>query len=111
MLVWTVCAFRKPSMSEDEFHKYMSEKHAPMVRDLLARCGISQYTMTHFTSETKSLMAQVMDEQFLQGTSYDMITQIQFKDIQSFVNFRNDPFYKDKVVPDHDVFTDPDRVL
>ena len=56
-------------------------------------------------------MAQVMDGQFLQGAGYDMITQIHFKDIQSFVNFRNDPFYKDKVMPDHDVFTDPDRVL
>jgi hypothetical protein len=32
-------------MSEEEFHKYMSEKHAPMVRDLLAQHGITQYTM------------------------------------------------------------------
>lgn len=45
MLVWTVCAFRKSSMSEEEFHRYMSETHAPLVRDALARHGITRYTM------------------------------------------------------------------
>lgn len=55
-------------------------------------------------------MAQVMDTQFIQDAGYDMITQIRFPDIQCFVNFRNDPFYQEKVMPDHDVFTDPERV-
>ncbi|KAI0912703.1 EthD domain-containing protein [Ustulina deusta] len=110
MLVWTVCAFKKPFMSEESFHHYMSEKHAPLVRDALARHGITRYTMTHFTSETRASMAQVMDTQFIQGTGYDIITQIQFPDIQCFINFRNDPYYKEKVMQDHDVFTDPTRV-
>jgi hypothetical protein len=54
-------------------------------------------------------MARVMDQQFALGADYDMITQIHFQDIQSFVNFRDDPFYKEKVMPDHDVFADPGR--
>ena len=45
LLVWTVCAYRKPTMSEDEFHHYMSEVHVPLVRDLLARHGIVRYSM------------------------------------------------------------------
>ncbi|KAI1198878.1 EthD domain-containing protein [Nemania serpens] len=97
-------------MSEESFHHYMSEKHAPLVRDALARHGITRYTMTHFTSETRALTAQVMDTQFVQGAGYDMITQIQFADIQCFVDFRNDPYYKERVMQDHDVFTDPARV-
>lgn len=48
MLVWTVCAYRKASMGEDEFHHYMSEKHAPLVREALQRHGITQYTMASF---------------------------------------------------------------
>jgi hypothetical protein len=136
MLVWTVCAFRKPGMSEDEFHRYMSETHAPLVREALARHGITRYTMvslilsilrrrspipetfanqkktlqTHSTTATRALMGQVMDAQFINDAPYDMITQIRFPAIQCFVNFRNDPYYKEKVMADHDVFTDPERV-
>lgn len=55
-------------------------------------------------------MAQVMDPQFIQDARYDIITQIRFPDVQCFVNFRNDPFYTEKVMADHDVFTDPERV-
>ncbi|KAL1835949.1 hypothetical protein VTK73DRAFT_5252 [Phialemonium thermophilum] len=111
MLVWTVCAYRKPTMSEDDFHRYMSEKHAPLVREALARHGVTQYSMTHFTSATRAQVARVMDPQFIQSIDYDIITQIRFPDVQCFVDFRADPFYKDRVAPDHDVFTDPERVL
>ena len=45
MLVWTVCAYRKPTMSEEEFHHYMTSVHAPLVRECLARHGIVRYTM------------------------------------------------------------------
>jgi hypothetical protein len=45
MLAWTVCAYRKAGLGEDEFHRYMTETHAPLVRDLLARHGIVRYTM------------------------------------------------------------------
>lgn len=121
-------------MEEEEFHRYMSEVHAPLVRDLLARHGIVRYSMvsslenpapctsaswrvanrllqTHNTSTTRSLMAQIRDAQFQNDADYDMVTQIRFPDIKNFVNFRNDPFYKKKVMSDHDHFTDPERVL
>lgn len=49
MLVWTVCATRKSTMSEEEFHRYMSENHAPLVREALARHGITDYTMVGAT--------------------------------------------------------------
>ncbi|KAI0009449.1 EthD domain-containing protein [Xylariaceae sp. FL0662B] len=96
-------------MGEEEFHHYMSEIHAPLVRDALARHGITQYTMTHFTSSTKPLIERVTDAQFFNNADYDMITQIRFPDIQCFVNFRNDPYYKEKVMADHHVFTDPEK--
>ena len=70
-----------------------------------------QVSQTHFTTKTRSLMAQIRDDQFQNDAEYDIITQIRFPDIQCFVNFRNDPFYTEKVMADHDRFTDPDRVL
>lgn len=42
---WTVCAYRKHGMSEEDYHQYMSEKHAPLVRGLLAKYGIIKFTM------------------------------------------------------------------
>ncbi|OAR02342.1 hypothetical protein LLEC1_04193 [Akanthomyces lecanii] len=110
-LVWTVCAFRKPSMTEDEFHHYMTNVHAPLVRDALVRHGITRYSMSHFDSASKALLAQVMDPQFVNDSGYDMVTQIRFPDIQCFINFKNDPFYKDRIMADHDRFTDPERVF
>lgn len=41
----TICAKRKPGMSEDEYHKYISEKHAGHLKDLLVRNKIVDYTM------------------------------------------------------------------
>lgn len=34
-------------MKEEEFHRYMSERHAPLVREALARHGITGYTMVN----------------------------------------------------------------
>jgi len=34
---------RRPSMSEDDFNKHWSEKHAPLVSEWLARHGIVRY--------------------------------------------------------------------
>ncbi|EXJ91406.1 hypothetical protein A1O1_04518 [Capronia coronata CBS 617.96] len=111
MLVLTICAFRKAGMGEDEFHHYMSEIHAPLIRDLLVKHGITRYSMTHNTTHTRSLVPQIQDSQFANNNAYDMVTQIRFPEIDNFVSFRNDPFYVEKIMPDHDRFTDPDRVL
>jgi hypothetical protein len=104
-------------MSEEEFHCYVS--------DVLARHGITKYTMVlpfhfvvtitirmslthcqnHNTPETMSLMKRFVEVSGLpQPIAYDMITQIEFPDIQCFVNFTEDPFYKEHILPDHGNF-------
>jgi hypothetical protein len=42
---WTVCAYRKPGMDEDEYHAYMSEKHGPLVKALMAKHGVIKFSM------------------------------------------------------------------
>ena len=45
LFCWTVCAYRKPGMSEEDYHKYMSEVHAPLVKDLMVEYGIVSWEM------------------------------------------------------------------
>ena len=40
---------------------------------------------------------------------YDCFIHIVFKDVQDFVNVKNDPHYKQVVVPDHESFADQER--
>lgn len=53
----------------------------------------------------------MLDAQFTQQLQYDVITQIRFPNIQCFMSFRNDSFYKETVMPDHAVFTDADKTF
>lgn len=41
----TICATRKPEMGEDEYHRYISETHAPLLKKLLVEKKIVDYTM------------------------------------------------------------------
>ena len=53
MLALTICAYRKPGMDEDEYHEYLSKKHAPLFKDLLLKNKILGYTMvSHLVNQT-----------------------------------------------------------
>lgn len=41
----TICAYRKSGMDEEAYHEYLSKKHAPLLKDLMARNKIVEYTM------------------------------------------------------------------
>lgn len=43
----TVLANRNPNISEAEFHKHWTEKHAPLVSSWLQRHGIVKYTQVN----------------------------------------------------------------
>ena len=44
-LVLTICASKKDALGEAEFHDYLTHSHAPLVKQVLARHGITRYTM------------------------------------------------------------------
>lgn len=37
LLCWIVCAYRKHGMDEEDYHRYMSQVHAPLVKDLMVK--------------------------------------------------------------------------
>lgn len=52
----TICGYRKPDMDEDKYHTYLSENHAPLLKDLLIKNKIIDYTMVHFLPLVNSAM-------------------------------------------------------
>ena len=57
LLCWTVCAYRKPGMDEGSYHKYMSEVHAPLVKDLMVQYGMLQWSMVSLPHPKSHLYA------------------------------------------------------
>lgn len=45
VLAWTVCAYRKPGMAEEDYHNYMSQIHGPLVKGLMAKYGMLSFSM------------------------------------------------------------------
>jgi hypothetical protein len=64
---------------------------------------------THNTSETRELMKQLVGPQFENIADYDCIVQCVFRSIEDFVRMKADPFYKEKVMQDHENFADTKR--
>ncbi|CAD6587017.1 MAG: hypothetical protein ASARMPRED_002973 [Alectoria sarmentosa] len=109
LLCWTVCAYRKPGLSEADYHKHMSEIHGPLVKHLMVKYGFVRWSMTHNTSETRELMKQLVGPQFEGSADYDCIVQCAFRDVGDFVRMKKDPLYLEQVMPDHERFADTKR--
>lgn len=54
-------------------------------------------------------MNQIVGPQFNGTADYDCIVQATFRTIDDFVNMKSDPFFKEKVTPDHENFADTKR--
>jgi len=103
----TICAKRKPGMGEEEYHKYISETHAGHLKDLLVKNQIVDYTMQHNTTETMHDLGKLFPNlPSVNMSPYDAFIQIVFRDVQDYINMKNDPHYMQVVNPDHVNFAD-----
>ena len=54
-------------------------------------------------------MARIAGPQFNNFADYDCIITAIFPDVENFVRMKADPYYKEKVAPDHENFADTKR--
>ncbi|GKU21540.1 unnamed protein product [Fusarium langsethiae] len=109
LICLTITAFKKPSLSEEEYRHHMTKVHAKLVSPLMEEYGIVRYTMTHNTRKTRPMLYQLYDPQFSNQSDYDCIVQFIFKDILDFQRMKADPRFLEKVAPDHLNFADTKR--
>ncbi|KAJ0419495.1 EthD domain-containing protein [Aspergillus carlsbadensis] len=109
MLCLNILGYKKEGITTGEYRDYMVNVHAKIVRQLMAKYGITQWSMSHQTDESPALMGKLFDPQFSNIASYDCCVSIVFPDIDCFVRMKADPFFKENVGPDHEKFADTKR--
>ncbi|KAJ5738565.1 EthD domain-containing protein [Penicillium malachiteum] len=126
LLCLTICGYRKPGMTEEAYQHHMTQISAPMSKDLMVKYGIVRWTQVrlgrrsaslghrltpqiHNTSATRALMGEIFDPQFANVTDYDCFSQAVFRDIEDYKRMKQDPWYKEHLVGDHENFADTKR--
>lgn len=130
----TMYVKRKEGTSEEDFSKYWTERHAPLVSEWLARHGVVRYTQVRedllvlpttlsslrhlYVSRTSPLQPQYHTPPSLRAPSeaawpmaaslyrlpFDGAVELLVPDVACFQKARDDPFYKEKVQADEGKF-------
>ncbi|KAI1405395.1 EthD domain-containing protein [Hypoxylon fuscum] len=111
LLCLTICGYRRPGMSEEDYRHHMLHVSAPMTKHLMVKYGVKRWTVIHNTTESRSLMSRLVDPQMANFSDFDCFSQVVFENVEDYRKMKDDPWYKEHLVGDHEKFADTKRSM
>ncbi|KAF2429267.1 hypothetical protein EJ08DRAFT_591024 [Tothia fuscella] len=110
-LCLTICGYRKPGMSEEAYRNHMVNVSAPMTKGLMVKYGVKRWTQIHNQTATRALMSQLFDAQMANVADFDCFSQVVFESIEDYKRIKQDPWYKQHLMHDHENFADTKKSM
>lgn len=96
-------------MTSEDMRYHMTQVSAPMTKDLMVKYGVMRWTQIHNTDATRELTTYLFDRQMPNVADYDVFSQCVFEDLDGYKRMKQDHWYKEHLVGDHEKFADTKR--
>jgi hypothetical protein len=73
--------------------------------------GIGNLQKIHNPVATRSLMSELFDPQMANIADFDCFSQVVFESLEDYKRMKEDPWYKQHLVGDHENFADTKRSM
>jgi hypothetical protein len=110
-LCLTICGYRKAGMSEEAYRHHMVNVSAPMTKGLMVKYGVKRWTQIHNQTTTRGMMTQLFDHQMNNIADFDCFSQVVFESLEDYKRMKQDPWYKEHLIGDHEKFADTKRSM
>lgn len=64
LLCLTICGYRRPGMSEEEYRRHMTQVSGPITKRLMVKCGIIRWTMVRISTQVVVVWTEKMPNSF-----------------------------------------------